>query len=62
MTIGLCELETPVPIEPGRGGRGTLIFDERVASEALQAAKEGVAFEMAEGDHVVATARVLTGR
>lgn len=56
--VGLCELATTQPTEPGAAGAGVLSFDESVSPAVRELATVGAEFGLAEGSRVVATAVV----
>jgi hypothetical protein len=57
--VGLAELALDAPISPGTSGRGILHFSKRVAPVVRPLLRPGSIFKLSEGNHVVATGRVL---
>jgi translation elongation factor EF-Tu-like GTPase len=57
--IGMCQLDLTRHVEPGESGAGRLRFDVSVSPLVRALLKVGTEFSLAEGRHVVASARVV---
>lgn len=59
VTIGLCQLTLDQPLLPGRCGTGRLAFDRAVEAQVRTLLPLGTRFSLAEGSHLIATAKVV---
>ena len=58
-TIGLCKLELEGELAPGKSAPGTISFDESVSGDVRSLVKVGSNISLAEGNHIIGSARVL---